>query len=68
MSMYDKSDSGNFFMRSLTTHSYHWKNFESCILFTAVFIKVAASTLYLGHVTRSKIALRSCDTAFRSCD
>ena len=35
---------------------------------TVVFIKVATSTLYLGHVTRSKIASRSCDTAFKSCD
>ena len=35
---------------------------------TAVFIKVATSTLHLGHVTLSKIGLRSCDAAFRSCD
>ena len=35
---------------------------------TAVFIKVATSTLHLGLVTRSKIAFRSCDTAFSSCD
>ena len=28
---------------------------------TAVFIKVAISTLHLDHVTRSKIAFRSCD-------
>ena len=36
--------------------------------FTAVFIKVATSTLHLGHVIPSKIAFRSYDTAFISCD
>ena len=37
-------------------------------IITAVFIKVATSTLYFGHVARLKIAFRSCDTAFRSCN
>ena len=32
---------------------------------TSVFIKVATSTLHLSHVTRSKIAFGSCDTALR---
>ena len=32
---------------------------------TSVFIKVATSTLHLGHVTRSKIAFGSRDTALR---
>ena len=38
------------------------------LFLTAVFMKVATSTFHLGHVTRSKIVLRSRDTAFRSCD
>ena len=35
---------------------------------TAVFIKVATSTLHLDHVTRSKIAFRSCGTVFGICN
>ena len=30
-------------------------------------VRVATSTVHLGHVTPSKIAFRSCDNAFRSC-
>ena len=49
------------------SQSFQWRELECYILTldTSVFIKVATSTLHLGHVTLSKIAFGSCDTALR---
>ena len=45
----------------LEKHCYRGKkDLKFLFNITAVFIKVATSTLHLGHVTRSKIAFRSC--------
>ena len=52
----DQANNGFQMSRSYTSY---------ITLDTSVFINLATSTLHLGHVTRSKIAFGSCDTALR---